>query len=102
MVKQVIWSRTAHNDRIKILDYWIKRNKSSAYSKKLNKIFESTVELISKHPNIGKQTEIEGIRYKVIKDYLFTYRETVEFIEILTIWDSRQDPFKFDRIIKKG
>ncbi|MFW5663455.1 MAG: type II toxin-antitoxin system RelE/ParE family toxin [Bacteroidota bacterium] len=101
MVKQVIWSRTAHNDRIEILDYWMKRNKSSAYSKRLNQVFENTVELISKHPNIGKQTEIEGIRYKVIKDYLLTYRESVQFIEILTIWDSRQDPIKFDSIIKR-
>lgn len=102
MVKQIIWSRLAHNDRLEILDYWLKRNKSNIYSKKLNQIFEHTSDLISKYPNIGKQTEIEGIKYKIVKDYLFTYRETEEYIEILTIWDSRQDPEKFDRIIKKS
>jgi len=31
--------------------------KSSTYSKRLNKFFENTVELISKHPNIGNQKE---------------------------------------------
>ena len=102
MVKQIIWSRLAHNDRLDILDYWIKRNKLTVYSKKLNQIFEDTSELISKHPKIGKQTEIKDIRFKIVKDYLFTYRETVKFIEILTIWDSRQDPEKYKSLIKKG
>ena len=102
MVKQVIWSRLAHNDKFNILDYWTKRNKSALYSKRLNQIFENTAELISKHPKIGKQTEIHNIRFRIVKDYLFTYRETDNFIEILTIWDSRRDPEKFERIIKKG
>ena len=101
MVKQIIWSRLAHTNRLDILDYWNKRNKSNTYSKKLNKIFEHTADLISKYPRIGKQTELVSIRYKIVKDYLFTYRESEKFIEILTIWDSRQDPEKFDRIIKK-
>lgn len=102
MAKQIIWSKFAQQDRYNILDYWIKRNKSISYSKKLNRIFIDTTDLISKHPKIGKQTELAGIRYKIVRDYLFTYRETSDYIEILTIWDSRQDPEKFDRIIKTG
>lgn len=102
MVKQIIWSKFAQNDRLNILDYWIKRNKSNSYSKRLNQIFENTAELIRKYPKIGKQTELPDIRYKIVKDYLFTYRETADKIEILTIWDSRQDSDKFDGIIKKG
>lgn len=102
MAKKIIWSKLAHNDRLNILDYWIKRNKSTAYSIRLNQIFENTADLISKYPTIGKQTEIKGIRYKVVKDYLLTYRVVNDYIEILTIWDCRQDPAKFDRIIKKS
>ncbi|NJK97327.1 MAG: type II toxin-antitoxin system RelE/ParE family toxin [Bacteroidales bacterium] len=83
-----------------MLDYWIKRNKSSVYSKKLNSIFENTAELISRHPHIGKPTQIQIVRIKIIKYYLFTYRVTENSIEILTIWDSRRDPDKFIRIIK--
>lgn len=101
MAKQIIWSKLAHLDRFEILDYWIKRNKSTEYSKKLNGIFEDTTDLLSKHPKIGKQTDVKDIRIKVVRDYLFTYRETKNFIEILTIWDSRQDPEKFERIINK-
>lgn len=102
MAKQVIWSRLAHSTRFQILDYWIKRNKSSTYSEKLNSLFEDAAILISKHPGMGKKTDVANIRIKIVKDYYFSYRETESSIEILTIWDSRQDPLKFERIIKKG
>ena len=100
MAKPIIWSRTAQKDRLNILDYWAKRNKSIAYSKKLNLLFEQTAEFVRKYPQIGKRTEIAQVRFKVVQHYLFTYRETEEHIEILTIWDSRRDPDHFDRIIK--
>jgi plasmid stabilization system protein ParE len=102
MAKQIIWSRLAHTDRFNILDFWIKRNKSISYSRKLNLIFEDTAELISKHPKIGKKTEVPNVRIKIVKDYFFTYREADKTIEILTIWDTRQDPEKFERIINKS
>ena len=102
MVKQIIWSRLAHLDRFQLLEYWIDRNKSNLYSKRLNQIFEDTADLISKHPKIGKETDVHNVRIKIVRDYFFTYRETETMIEILTIWDSRQDPSKFDRIIKKS
>jgi toxin YoeB len=101
MAKQIIWSRLAHLDRFQILEYWINRNKSNVYSKRLNQIFEDTVDVISKHPKIGKATDLPDVRIKITGDYFFTYRETEITIEILTIWDSRQDPSKFDRIIKR-
>lgn len=27
MAKQIIWSKLAHNDRLNILDIWVKRNR---------------------------------------------------------------------------
>jgi plasmid stabilization system protein ParE len=101
MVKQVIWSKIAQGNRKHILQYWILRNKSATYSKKLNEYFKESVELIRKYPGIGKKTEYPDIRVKVIKHYLLTYRYSVGRIEILTIWDSRQDPEDFQRIIGK-
>ena len=71
MVKQIIWSKLAHDDRFNILDYWIKRNKSASYSKRLNQVFENTAELISRHPKIGKQTEIQNIRFKNYSGFLW-------------------------------
>jgi len=100
MAKQIIWSRLAHSDRLQILEYWINRNKSNVYSKRIYQIFEATTELVSKYPKIGKTTDLPDVRIKFVKDYFLTYRETDTTIEILTIWDSRQDPAKFDRILK--
>lgn len=100
MVKEIIWSRLAHQNRIEILEYYIIRNQSVSYSLKLNQIFIETVELISKYPRIGKKTNYPNVRVKVVKHYLFTYRETLDAIEIITIWDARQDPRKFENIIK--
>ena len=99
MVKQVIWTNRAIKDRRNILEYWIKRNKSKVYSLKLNQIFINTIELISRCPKIGKNTNNPEIRIKIVKDYFFTYRETEVSIEIMTIWDSRQDSGKFEKRI---
>jgi toxin YoeB len=99
MVKKVIWSKIAQRNRIAILQYWIYRNKSDTYSKKLNGYFKESIVLISKYPGIGKKTEYPDIRIKVMKHYFLTYRIKADRIEILTIWDSRQDPEDFQRII---
>lgn len=101
MAKQVIWSKRAFNDRRAILEYWIERNQSKTYSKHLNQIFENTTELISKFTKLGKKTVLPGIRIKIVKDYFITYRETKTKVEILTIWDCRQDPVDFVRILRK-
>jgi len=101
MAKQVIWSERAFKDRIMILEYWIVRNKSNRYSFHLNQVFENTADLISKYPKIGKKTEFQDIRLKIVKNYFLTYRETETKIEILTIWDYRQDPENLNRILKK-
>jgi plasmid stabilization system protein ParE len=101
MVKQIIWTKLAQQNRKTILEYWTIHNKSTAFSKRLNRVFEDTIDLLSKHPKIGKKTEYPDIRVKIIKDYCLTYRETEFTLEILTIWDSRQDPEKFERILKK-
>ncbi len=95
MAKQVIWSRRSHDERIEILTYWNERNKSTDYSKKLNRLFNEAIKLISIHPNIGKRTNDKKARIKIIRDYLMIYElNEMDQIVILTIWDSRQEPEK--------
>ena len=100
MVRKIIWSKIAQEDKLFILRFWIIRNQSDLYSKKLNQYFNDSVRLISKFPLIGKKTEFPDIRIKIVKHYFITYRIKPDRIEILTIWDSRQDPDKFIRIVK--
>ena len=98
MAKEVIWSYRAQTDRKNILSYWRLRNKSNAYSKKLNKLFNNAVTLIRDFPQIGKSTD--DVKVKVVRDYLILYEETEVAINILPIWDSRQDPKELEKVIK--
>ena len=100
MVKQVVWSLRAQNDRKKILNYWRLRNKSNTYSKKLNQLFKNSIQIIKDFPQIGKSTDDPNTRIKIVKDYLLFYEETETQILILTIWDSRQDPDKLKKVLK--
>ncbi|QOI98778.1 MAG: type II toxin-antitoxin system RelE/ParE family toxin [Flammeovirgaceae bacterium] len=100
MVKQIIWSQRAQNDRKQILEYWRNRNKSNTYSKKLDKRFREALNIIRDYPQIGKQTDDQKARIKIVKDYFLIYEETADAIILLTIWDSRQDPEKLEKILK--
>ncbi|WKZ59615.1 MAG: type II toxin-antitoxin system RelE/ParE family toxin [Cyclobacteriaceae bacterium] len=100
MAKQVIWSTRAQNDRKQILEYWRSRNKSNTYSKKLDQRFREAINIIRDYSQIGKQTDDQKVRIKIVKDYLLVYEETSDSIIVLTIWDSRQDPKKLEKILK--
>ena len=92
MAKQVIWSPRALQDRKQILTHWTERNKSKAYSVKLDQLFRQAIHLIKEYPRIGKPTQDPGVRIKIVRDYLIFYEETSDSIVVLTIWDSRRDP----------
>lgn len=99
MVREVVWSLRAREDRKQILQFWIKHNKSDTYSKKLDSLFRTAVKLIIEHPQIGKPTDWDNVRVKIIRDYLMIYELTESQIYIHCIWDSRQDPEKLKKIL---
>lgn len=99
MAKKIIWSLQAQSDRRNILEFWVRHNRSSTYSIKLNRLFKASAKLIAKHPNIGRRTDFGNVRAKVLKDYLIFYEETKTTVNILTVWDTRQHPEKIkDRV----
>jgi len=100
MAKQIIWSLRAQKDKKEILKYWLLRNKSNRYSKKLNQLFKDAIQLLQEHPYIGRPTNDDSIRVKIVKDYLLIYEVTQTTINILSIWDWRQDPSKLEDILK--
>lgn len=100
MVRQIVWTRLAQNQRFEIFEYWNLQNKSNSYSKRLNDLFEQNIELLSKFPLIGTRTQIENVRVKIIKKYLIIYRLNEKTIYILSIWDSRKNPEDLNRLIQ--
>jgi toxin YoeB len=100
MAKQIIWSLRAQKDKKEIFKYWSERNKSNRYSQKLNQLFKEAIQLLRDHPYIGRSTDDESVRIKIVKDYLLIYEVTETSINILSIWDGRQDPSKLEDILK--
>ncbi len=94
---KIEWSIEARLDLLDILEFYISRNKSSAYSKKLYSKIHRSTRLIAKQPYIGIQTEIETVRALITGDFQIIYEILDNKIYISMIWDCRRDPD--DRII---
>ncbi|GJN61293.1 MULTISPECIES: type II toxin-antitoxin system RelE/ParE family toxin [Elizabethkingia] len=81
----------ANIERRDILEYWIDRNKSKKFSIKLNKLIVGTIKQIAENPGIGRKTNLENIRVKIIRDYLLFYEFDESYLKVLTLWDGRRD-----------
>jgi len=100
MATRLIWSALALQQKKEIFNYWNERNKSKIYSRKLNKLFNDAAELILSHPKLGRKTDFQNVRLKIVRDYWLAYRIEKGQIQILTIWDTRRNPNKFDNLLK--
>lgn len=93
MVKHKInWSIEAEQDLIEILDFYIQRNGSAIYSRKLNLEIKKSILTISKNPDIGLKTEFDYVRALITGDYQIIYEITQETILISMVWDCRRNP----------
>jgi plasmid stabilization system protein ParE len=92
MVKRVVWTHTAKKARREILDYWIKHNDSSVYSKKLSKLFRIKVSLLATNNYIGKPTDFENVRVSLVSHFSIFYKINSSEILIVGIWDNRRNP----------
>lgn len=70
---KIIWTEKANRDRQNILNFWIQHNKSKIYSLKLHKLLISTIQEIAKRPDIGRLSEFENVRVKIVRQYLIFY-----------------------------
>ena len=92
MAKKIIWTQTAIQDRVRIYQYWSQKNKSNLFSEKLERLFNEAAVLLSEFSEIGMQTDFQDIRVKVIRNYKLFYQNHPDKIQIIRIWDSRQNP----------
>jgi plasmid stabilization system protein ParE len=89
---KIEWSIEARLDLIDILDFYILRNGSSHYSKKLFTQIKQGISLIAKNPLIGLQTDFPNARALITGDYQIIYEIKGKLILIVMIWDSRRNP----------
>lgn len=94
MVKEIIWSPGAEEEKNEILRFWFSHNHSPVYSIKLDEQINQAIELLPYYPFMGRKTDFEKVRLIVVENCLIFYEVTETQILILSIFDGRQDPNK--------
>ena len=92
MARQIVWTENAQRERLAVLRYWLDRNGSGAYSRKLDLMFRSSLRLIAAHPKLGRPTDDEDVRVKAVGDYLLFYTVSPNAVHVLSLWHGKQDP----------
>jgi len=97
MVKRkIIWSPRAKFDLLTILDFYYRRNSTKTYSKKLSASLRKSIRLLEKHSEIGVRTDVNNVRNLIKGNYNIFYEIKSDDVEIITIWDGRQDTDKLN------
>jgi plasmid stabilization system protein ParE len=98
----VIWTRTADIQFIGVLEYWVKRNKSNSYSKKLLTLVDKKTKEIAASPFIYKSSDFKDIRVATLGNFSIFYKVSDDQIIITAFWDNRQDPKKLLEVLKEN
>ena len=96
----VIWTRTADIQFVGILEYWVKRNKSTTYSKKLMKLVSKRTNEIAQNPFIYKETDFRNIRVASLGNFSIYYKIFNDDIIVSAFWDNRQNPKKLLKLLE--
>ncbi|WP_121668017.1 type II toxin-antitoxin system RelE/ParE family toxin [Mesonia aquimarina] len=98
--RNIIWTRTADIQFVGILEYWVKRNKSNNYSKKLLKLVSERTKQIAEKPLIYKATDFKDTRVASLGNFSIYYKFNDTEIIITAFWDNRQNSKKLLKILK--
>lgn len=89
---QIEWSVTASKQRVLVLEFWIERNKSETYSKKILKETLRFEKLLIKNPFLGQITDFEEVRrILILKNFSMYYKISNNLIQIVGFRDNRRD-----------
>jgi plasmid stabilization system protein ParE len=95
MPKKIIWSPQSESDLLQIIDY-LNENWEGKVAIKFIDIIDEIINQISLNPRqfpvIQKRKKIR--KCVITKHNSLYYRERKEFVDILRIYDHRQDPHK--------
>ncbi len=97
--RNVVWTKTADIQFVGILEFWVKKNKSSTYSKKLVQLVTERTNQIAKTPLLYKSTNFKNIRVASLGNFSIYYKITENSIIVSAFWYNRQDPKKLLKIL---
>lgn len=90
--RKINWSLNALTKKKSIFNFWNNRNKSILYSTKLELLFLETLERIAIEPDASIATNSENIRAVLVRDYYLIFEINKYTINVLDVWDTRQNP----------
>jgi hypothetical protein len=70
---EIVWTNVSEIQLQEILEFFIQRNKSTQYSRKLYMKFKTELNTAAKNPEIGIKTKLDQIRGLIIEDYILFY-----------------------------
>lgn len=97
VTRKIKWSHRAKLDLLEILDFYYKRNGTKTYSKKLNTKLRASIRLLDKQNDLGVQSDMLNVKNLIEGDYNIFYEITATTIDIIAIWDNRQNPVNIHR-----
>lgn len=101
MVKgDVVWTRTAREQRRAVLKYWTIRNNSTKYSEKLIELLSKRIEIIQKYPESFPMTNYPNTRFSAMGHFSIFFKHIDQQLIITAFWDNRQEPGKLDTLLK--
>ncbi|MFA9392246.1 MAG: type II toxin-antitoxin system RelE/ParE family toxin [Prolixibacteraceae bacterium] len=106
MALRIFWTDFAKNELRKIFNFYQKQASLKVAAKLTSEIVLEALKL-EKHPTIGQKEELlksrpQSFRYLVFKSYKIIYwvNENKSRIDIVDVFDTRQDPAKLKRSTK--
>ena len=88
------WTETAIRQRNYIFEYWIQRNQSATYAKKLKEKIRERTNFLIQNPELGVKTTYKNTRAVSLGHYSILYQKNNLKIIITGFWDNRQEPEK--------
>lgn len=98
--RAVVWTRTADIQFVGILQFWVEKNKSNSYSKKLMGLVSDRTKQIAKNPSLYKLADFKDTRVASFGHFSNYYRVFDDSIIVTAFWDNRQDPKRLLKILK--
>jgi hypothetical protein len=67
--REIVWTKTAEIQLYSVLEYWLERNKSNVYPKKLLKIVMKKCAIIAKNPLLFRESDFENTHFAVLDNF---------------------------------
>ena len=62
---------------------------------------QDRIQILKKHPEIGKSTNLDSTRILILKHYSILYQIRLPEIIITGFWDNRKDPKELIKFLRK-